>query len=119
MEKPHSIRKVEDKNEPEKLRALPFGMSDGVMTASTVIFLIVSLAIWLSVDSSGATALYYVLFLIPNYLCAEWICSKIFHKNSSLSTANSGFSIVRIIVGTLFVLAVGGVIYAIGLLTGQ
>jgi hypothetical protein len=88
-------------------------ISDGAITLCCVLFLIVSFGLWMVVDSSFEKTLYYVFFIIPNYVCAEWLAGKLFSKRSGLSVSQSGFSIMRIVVGVIFVIVVFGVAYGI------
>jgi hypothetical protein len=79
--------------------------------AACLLFLAFSVGLWLSIDSSWTRAVYYLLFLIPNYACGEWLGSKIFSKQWGLTVSDGGFSLLRIVVGVIFVLLFFGLIY--------
>jgi hypothetical protein len=81
-----------------------------------ILFLIISFLIWLSVESTFCKIVYYVLLLLPNYACGEYLGSKIFSKKSGLRIANSGFSLRRILLGVFFVFGFFGLVYGITLI---
>ena len=90
--------------------------SDGVITLCCLLFLIFSFGLWMLVDSTLEKVLYYVFLLLPNCFCAEWLAEKFLSKTSNLSVSNSGFSIVRIIVGVVVVLLLFGFAFGISVL---
>jgi hypothetical protein len=81
-----------------------------------LVFLSISFLLWLSIKPPPGRTLYYILFLIPNYICGEYLGSKIFSEKSGLSISQSGFSILRILFGVLFVFGFFGVVYGMALL---
>src|SRR5215210_571967 len=94
----------------------PKFFSDGVTTVCCVMFLGFSMGLWLLVDSTFEKILYYVFLLLPNYICGEWLAGKLLSKTSRLSVSNSGFSIMRIIVGVVAVLSLFGLAFGITML---
>ncbi len=74
MKEPNPL--VEESGEPRVVDAGRF--SDSTKAAACLLFLAVSVGLWLSIDSSWARVVYYLLFLIPNYACGEWLGSRIF-----------------------------------------
>jgi hypothetical protein len=63
-------------------------------------FLLVSFGLWFL---SGGSWIVMLLLFLPCYVCGEWLSRKIFHERSRLSVANSGFSLLRIVLGVLVV----------------
>lgn len=85
-----------------------------VRTAVGIIACIVFLGIsWLVGLSNW---ILYLLLFIPCYACGEWLSGKIFAEGSGWSTAESGFSVLRIICGVILVLLLFGVIYGFSLI---
>jgi hypothetical protein len=102
---------IEESEVPRLVGASRF--SDLTKAVACLLFLAVSAGLWLSIHSSWAKALYYLLFLIPNYACGEWLGSKIFSQQRGLSISESGFSVLRVLVGVIFVLLLFGLIYGL------
>jgi len=90
-------------------------MSKHGTTVCCILFLMISFGLWLIVDSTLQKILYYVIFLIPNYFCAEWLAEK-FLSIPSLSISHSGFSIVRVIVGAVAVLLLFAIAFGLSIL---
>ena len=67
-----------------------------------VTVLVLSVAVWLS---SGRSWIAVLLLTFPVYLCEEWLSQALFKRGSRWSTAESGFSIVRILVGVVVVVS--------------
>ena len=74
-----------------------------------VSFLIVSFLWWKS--AGHFNWLFYLILLIPSWICSEYIFGKLAKKYSGLSTSESGFSIVRILYGLLIAILLLGVVY--------
>ena len=81
--------------------------------AACLAFLIISIFLWLK---SGRSWLVLLLLLLPSYACQEWLSGKIFIERSRWSTAESGFSVLRIIYGVILTLLFFGAIYGLTLL---
>jgi hypothetical protein len=112
MNEPNPL--IEESDGPRLRNASRF--SDSTKAVGCLLFLAVSVGLWLSFDSSWGRALYYLLFLIPNYACGEWLGSKIFSKQRGLSISESGLSVLRIVIGVIFVLLFFGLIYGLAFL---
>lgn len=76
-------------------------------------FLVISLVLWLM---SGRSWFVFLLLLLPCYACEEWLSGKIFTERSRWSTAESGFSFLRIIYGVILALLLFGAIYGLTLI---
>ena len=103
-------------SEGTKKLSLSSTLPGWLKVTACILFLIVSFLIWLSVGSTLGKTIYYVLFFLPNYACGEYLGGKIFSEDSSLSVSNSGFSVLRILIGVLFVLGFFGLVYGITLI---
>lgn len=79
----------------------------GVGIIACIVFLGIS---WLAGRSSW---LLFLLLFIPCYACGEWLSGKIFSERSGWSTAESGFSVLRIIYGVILTLLLLGVTYGL------
>ena len=90
--------------------------SDNAKVAACLLFLAISVGLWLSIETTWLKALYYLLFLLPTYACGEWLGSKVFSEERGLSISQTGFSIWRIAVGVCTVLALFGVVYGLAFL---
>ena len=96
-------------NEPTKESRF----SDKTKAKVCVLFLAISVGIWLSLETTWAKTLYYLIFLLPNYACGEWLGSKLFSEQLGLRISQSGFSIERIFIGVLTALALFGIVYGL------
>lgn len=76
-------------------------------------FLAFALTLWLI---SGRSWVVFLLLLIPCYACEEWLSEKIFTERSGWSTAESGFSVLRIMYGLILALLLFGAIYGLTLI---
>ena len=95
-----------DKEGPTPSSALP----DWLKVIGCVAFLIFSIYFWYLMNGS---LFYYILFSLPTFICGEYLGELIFTDHSGLSNSESGFSILRIVAGVVFVLVLFGVIYGI------
>lgn len=86
------------------------GVSTGLKAVACFAFLVLSLVLWLM---SGRKWFVFLLLLLPCYACEEWLSGKIFSEHSRWSTAESGFSILRIVYGVILAVFLFGVIYAL------
>lgn len=91
-------------------------LQQSFILAALLSFLVLSGGLWLSLDSSWAKGFYFLVFLIPNYICVEWLGSQIFSEELSLRISGREFSVVRIIAGVLLMLAVYGVSFGLAIL---
>jgi len=82
----------------------------GVGMMACIVFLGIS---WLAGSSNW---ILFLLLFIPCYACGEWLSGKIFAEGSGWSTADSGFSVLRIVYGVILVLLLFGVIYGFTLI---
>jgi hypothetical protein len=82
-----------------------------IIALACIVFLAICFALWLA---SGRSWLVLLILFVPCYACGEWLSSKIFSERSGLSISNSGFSIVRIIYGTIVAFLLLAGIYGIG-----
>jgi hypothetical protein len=87
--------------------------SDSAKVVAGLLFLTASACLWLSISSEWGKALYYSLFVLPNYACGQWLGSKIFSQELGLSISESGFSLLRIVIAVLFVLTLFGLVYGL------
>ena len=88
-------------------------LSTGLKALACLAFLAFSLLLW---QVSGRRWFVFLLLLLPCYACEEWLSGKIFTEHSRWSTANSGFSILRIIYGVVLALLLIGLIYGLTLI---
>ena len=77
-----------------------------------VLFLAFSASAWWALPA----VLYYVLFLIPNYLCGEYVSGKFFGEEFGRSISEKEFSVARIFVGVLMALLLLCVIHGLAAL---
>ena len=77
-----------------------------------VLFLALSVVAWVALPA----ILYCVLFLIPNYVCGEYLGGKIFSAELGASVSAEEFSVLRIFVGILMTLLLLGAIYGLAAL---
>ena len=84
-----------------------------VKAVACVVFLVLSLVLWLM---SGRSWFVFLLLLIPCYACEEWLSAKIFTEHSRWSTTESGFSVLRIVYGLILALLLFGTIYGLALI---
>lgn len=82
-----------------------------IVVLACIVFLAICFALWLA---SGRSWFVLLILFVPCYACGEWLSSKIFSERSGLSISNSGFSIVRIIYGTIVGSLLLAGIYGIG-----
>ena len=90
--------------------------SDGAKATCCILFLAISIGFWLSLETTWAKTLYYVIFLLPTYACGEWLSSKLFSAQRGLNISQSGFSAARIFFSVLTVIALFGIVYGLALL---
>lgn len=91
-------------------------LSDGAKATFCILFLAISAGIWLSLETTWAKTLYYVVFLLPNYACSEWLGTKLFSEQRGLRISQAGFSVERIFVGVVTALALFGIVYGLALI---
>ena len=88
-------------------------LGTGLKAVACLAFLVLSLVLWLM---SGRKWFVFLLLLLPCYACEEWLSGKIFTERSRWSTAESGFSILRIAYGVILALLLLGAIYGLALI---
>ena len=108
------FRKAPEVPDESGTSALPHGLRECVKIAVCVLFLAASGFLWLSIDSTLGKVLYYVLFLIPNFICAEWLSGKIFSEER-LSITERWSAPVRIFTGVMVGLVVLGAMCCLNL----
>lgn len=115
MKEPEYWKPTDQRNQPPESLASK-GLPERIKIIACLLFLIVSGVLWLSIDSTFGRVIYWILFFIPSWFCGEWLFGKIFNDEAGRSISSEGFSLVRIIFGVLFVLAVFGFIYSLAAL---
>jgi hypothetical protein len=95
------------------MRASKGRLSAGVKVVACLGSLAFALALWLI---SGRSWFVFLLLLIPCYACEEWLSAKIFTERSGWSTAESGFSILRIVYGVILALLLFGAVYGLAMI---
>ena len=104
------MRRPPERQVPAEECARSFGLArpdlpHGALTAAVcILFLILSLSMWAVLSSSGLSVLYYILFLIPNYVCGEFLSEKFFSREFGRSISDKDFSLLRVFVGVLVAL---------------
>ena len=88
-------------------------ISEGTKVTVCIFFLAISLGVWLSLETTWAKTLYYLIFLLPTYACSECLGSKLFSEQRGLRISQSGFSIERIIIGVVTALVLFGLVYGL------
>jgi hypothetical protein len=96
-------------NEPTKESRF----SDSTKATVCIFFLAISVGVWLSLETTWAKIVYYLIFLLPNYACVEWLGSKLFSEQRGFRISQSGFSIERIFIGVVTALALFGIVYGL------
>ena len=103
---------MDDRNNEDRTALLGGNsLSTGLKGVACLAFLVMSVVLWLL---SGRSWFVFVLLLLPCYACEEWLSGRIFTEPSRWSTAESGFSILRIIYGVILALLLLGLIYGLG-----
>ena len=90
----------------------PGAVPGWLKVTACVLFLALSVVAWKALPA----VLYYVLFLIPNYVCGEYLGGKVFSAEFSESISAEEFSVLRIFVGVLVTLFLLGVVYGLAAL---
>lgn len=90
----------------------PAPASAWVRVLLCVLFLAFSASAWWALPA----VLYYILFLIPNYACGEYVGGKLFGEEFGRSISDKEFSVARILVGVVVALLLLCVIYGLAAL---
>jgi len=90
--------------------------STRIKAAACIGFLALTVVLWII---SGGSWLVWLLLLIPTFLCEEWLADKVSLQRSRWSTAESGFSILRIVYTVVLVLLFFGVVYGLTLVVDR
>jgi hypothetical protein len=85
-------------------------LSTRLKVAGCVAFLVLSVALWMM---SGRSWFLWLLLLIPCFLAEEYLAEKVNTQSSRWSTAESGFSVLRIVYGLILALLIFGAIYGL------
>jgi len=80
--------------------------------AGCLLFLALSFALWMCLQSTTARVAYYVVFLIPNFLAGQYLIDRILKRSSFMSTEAAGFWVSRVLLGALLVCLVFALGYA-------